>query len=177
MKLSATSLLLFFASLLQAQQASTALYNGKGQLIADTVFSISSSQLNKWRSAEDSLTARVLRKLVYPPIWREAGIEPSAIVSFSVADDGRLSDLRVEKLQDIDLIHDSSIIRSDLKIMKQLIEITLQSFADVLKAAKGKEETYYLPVSFVLTKTATSRSVKNGWLVYALKTEPQYETD
>jgi len=86
-------LILFFCASIAFSQRQSKIYNKKGQLIADTTYSISKKQLKLFKSIEDTLIAQLLDtnhkpRLEYPEVEREAEINStSIIVSYAIKDD------------------------------------------------------------------------------------------
>jgi len=63
-----------------------------------TQFHITSEQLIKWKSVEDTVLKVFTENLEYPKISIEAGISAPIIVSFTVEKNGAIENIKLEEL-------------------------------------------------------------------------------
>ncbi len=68
--------------MLRAQANETLLYNGKGQLKADTNLKITNTQLQNWRGIETLLIKHILNRLEYSQVAKESDLKGKMIISF-----------------------------------------------------------------------------------------------
>ncbi|MGZ3901230.1 MAG: hypothetical protein ACXVDC_12970, partial [Bacteroidia bacterium] len=148
--------------------------DGKGRLLADTSFKITKQQLAKWTVVEDSLTKKILTRLIYPPFLNECGMVGQIIISFTVDKKGMFNDFRLEK-------YDSKMSKDSLCV--DIKEFTEAGFGSTIffsgnftkqgfNAAKQSEK-YYLPITFTINPDNTVRhavrQTKNGWLTIEME--------
>jgi len=131
-------ILLLFFSLCARAQDSSLIYNASRQLIADTSFVLTESELENWKRFENLLINEIINKLHYSDIAIENRLQGHSIISFEVDENGKLASfIRIESV--------GGGLEERLKVI-----IERFSFLNSLKAENGSTSKYYLSLSFNL---------------------------
>lgn len=135
-----TIIILVFISCNNFAQNISNIYNDKGQLLLDTNYRITQSQLLKWSKNETPLLLRISQNIIYPQIYRESGITGYAIVSFNCDSSMTITNLTIQ-FESNELFGKASLDA----IIK--FENTLVNF---LRNNSGIPQIYYIPIVFTL---------------------------
>lgn len=136
-------------------------YNRKGQLIADTTFSISKSQLKKFKSVEDTLTKQIIPGGRFWQLgFEDFNYTGNIIISFKLAGTDTLQELKIEKPARMMSFCEVHLLRALKQIHIPPMKIAYQE----------KNKRYYLalltqmnPAPY-LQKSKTY--INDGWITY-----------
>jgi hypothetical protein len=147
------------------------LYNNRQQLIADTNFTITKAQLEKFSAVELAITSNILKTSLYPAPFLENSVGYDAIVSFVLHPDGSMDSIKLEKLTGqstgFHLTPESAFYRDmvSFPISNNSGKFLKSGFKSTAKTS----ERYYIPFRFKIGSTEM-RKVESGWL---LRQEPK----
>ncbi len=142
MKILITISLLVFASVGFCQTTESLLYNGRGQLKADTSFSISGKQLELWKGVENLFIKELISDVQYSTVAKENNLSGLSIISFDLDSAKQLKNFK--------------IIKQVGGGLEECLKIFIKSFQylNTLAPADNSSLTYYISVDFELIDAA-----------------------
>lgn len=144
---------------------SSQFYSKKGQLIVDSTFHISKQQLKKFTLIEKQLSEQLLSEIWYSYYLIHYEISFETIISFTVDENGYLSNLHLEKLKSPDRKFENKLSQEYYVDLNKIVKHFNDSIRKEIKAPKGKCQEYYLPFKFEATSNGYHRGIENGWIL------------
>jgi hypothetical protein len=114
-------------------QKASKIYDSRGRLIADTLFSIDKKQLRFFIGKEDTLIKKLVSyQVIYPEQMRDANISDDFVLSFQLSDSGTFYNIEIGNL----IVHNNSknyflpIVITNLKKIHQLANFVPKSVSN-----------------------------------------------
>lgn len=148
------------------------LYNNSGTLKADTLFRMEKEQLKKWSKVEFRICSTILDSLRYPQIYLENGISGEMIISFTLDHLGNFGDISIEKnLKGVS--EDTARNLFFHYIVNGLCQSSGKFMDEGFCSATKRIETYYIPISFIISNDSACSTIRNDHLEFSVKPIPE----